>query len=73
VPRPNTVCCTEVNHGLGRISSLEVQVYEGLLEEMMREIDGLPYRKAPDLMSVSRRASRRCCTASGCGDAMRKP
>ncbi|MFG3280438.1 deoxynucleoside kinase [Streptomyces sp. NPDC048111] len=39
-----------VNHDLGRISSLEMQVYEGLLNEMMREIDGLPYRKAPDLM-----------------------
>jgi deoxyadenosine/deoxycytidine kinase len=40
----------KVNHDLGRISSLEMQVYEGLLNEMMREIDGLPYRKAPDLM-----------------------
>ncbi|MFJ6694904.1 deoxynucleoside kinase [Streptomyces sp. NPDC091272] len=40
----------KVNHDLGRISTLEMQVYEGLLDEMMREIDGLPYRKAPDLM-----------------------
>lgn len=40
----------KVNHDLGRISSLEMRVYEGLLAEMMREIDGLPYRKAPDLM-----------------------
>ena len=40
----------KVNHDLGRISALEMQVYEGLLGEMMREIDGLPYRKAPDLM-----------------------
>ncbi|MGI5391525.1 deoxynucleoside kinase [Streptomyces sp. CA-251251] len=40
----------KVNHDLGRISSLEMRVYEGLLHEMMREIDGLPYRKAPDLM-----------------------
>lgn len=40
----------KVNHDLGRISSLEMRVYEGLLEEMMREIDELPYRKAPDLM-----------------------
>ncbi|MFJ7625325.1 deoxynucleoside kinase [Streptomyces sp. NPDC097595] len=40
----------KVNHDLGRISSLEMRVYEGLLTEMMREIDGLPYRKAPDLM-----------------------
>ncbi|GAA2983808.1 MULTISPECIES: deoxynucleoside kinase [Streptomyces] len=40
----------KVNHDLGRISALEMQVYEGLLAEMMREIDGLPYRKAPDLM-----------------------
>ncbi|MFB7280873.1 deoxynucleoside kinase [Streptomyces hydrogenans] len=40
----------KVNHDLGRISSLEMELYEGLLDEMMREIDGLPYRKAPDLM-----------------------
>ncbi|MFD8567972.1 deoxynucleoside kinase [Streptomyces sp. NPDC059639] len=40
----------KVNHDLGRISSLEMRVYEGLLGEMMREIEGLPYRKAPDLM-----------------------
>ncbi|WP_246574632.1 deoxynucleoside kinase [Streptomyces genisteinicus] len=39
-----------VNHDLGRISALEMQIYEGLLDEMLREIDGLPYRKAPDLM-----------------------
>jgi deoxyadenosine/deoxycytidine kinase len=40
----------KVNHDLGRISALEFRVYEGLLNEMMKEIDGLPYRKAPDLM-----------------------
>ncbi|MDA2738430.1 deoxynucleoside kinase [Bacillus cereus group sp. Bc015] len=40
----------KVNHDLGRISELEFQVYEGLLNEMMKEIDGLPYKKAPDLM-----------------------
>lgn len=40
----------KVNHDLGRISALEFQVYEGLLNEMMKEIDGLPYKKAPDLM-----------------------
>lgn len=40
----------KVNHDLGRISTLEFQVYEGLLNEMMKEIDGLPYKKAPDLM-----------------------
>jgi len=40
----------KVNHELGRISALEFQVYEGLLNEMMKEIDGLPYKKAPDLM-----------------------
>ncbi|MFB7828977.1 deoxynucleoside kinase [Streptomyces hydrogenans] len=40
----------KVNHDLGRISSLEMELYEGLLDEMMREIDDLPYRKAPDLM-----------------------
>jgi deoxyadenosine/deoxycytidine kinase len=39
----------KVNHDLGRISDLEFQVYEGLLDEMMKEIDGLPYKKAPDL------------------------
>lgn len=39
----------KVNHDLGRISNLEFTVYEGLLEEMMKEIDGLPYKKAPDL------------------------
>ncbi|WP_353856809.1 deoxynucleoside kinase [Bacillus sp. Bos-x628] len=40
----------KVNHDLGRISALEFRIYEGLLNEMMKEIDGLPYRKAPDLM-----------------------
>jgi deoxyadenosine/deoxycytidine kinase len=40
----------KVNHDLGKISDLEMQVYEGLLNEMMKEIDGLPYKKAPDLM-----------------------
>lgn len=39
----------KVNYDLGRISELEFQVYEGLLNEMMKEIDGLPYKKAPDL------------------------
>ena len=38
-----------VNYQLGRISELEFKTYEGLLEEMMKEIEGLPYRKAPDL------------------------
>jgi deoxyadenosine/deoxycytidine kinase len=40
----------KVNHDLGRISDLEFQIYEGLLNEMMTEIEGLPYKKAPDLM-----------------------
>lgn len=39
-----------VNHKLGRISDLEFMVYEGILDEMMKEIDGLPYKKAPDVM-----------------------
>ncbi len=39
-----------VNHKLGRINALEFSVYEGLLNEMMKEIDGLPYKKSPDLM-----------------------
>ena len=40
----------KVNHDLGRISDVEFQIYEGLLDEMMTEIEGLPYKKAPDLM-----------------------
>lgn len=40
----------KVNHDLGRISDLEFQIYEGLLNEMMKEIKGLPYKKSPDLM-----------------------
>ena len=40
----------KVNHDLGRISELEFKIYEGLLNEMMEEIEGLPYKKAPDLM-----------------------
>lgn len=39
----------KVNHELGRISELEFQMYEGLLEEMMKEVESLP-KKAPDLM-----------------------
>jgi len=38
-----------VNHNLGRINDLEMEVYEKLLGSMMSEIDGLPYKKAPDL------------------------
>ncbi|MEC3420815.1 deoxynucleoside kinase [Bacillus thuringiensis] len=33
----------------GTISDLEMSVYENLLAAMMEEIDGLPYKKAPDL------------------------
>lgn len=39
----------KVNHELGRISDLEMQTYENLLSSMMKEIEGLPYKKAPDL------------------------
>ena len=39
----------KVNKDLGRISDLEFQLYEGLLENMMAELDELP-KKAPDLM-----------------------
>lgn len=39
----------KVNKDLGRISELEFQLYEGLLNNMLEEIDGLP-KKAPDLM-----------------------
>lgn len=38
----------KVNHELGRISSLELQVYEGILSTMMAEIEEIPV-KAPDL------------------------
>lgn len=38
----------KVNHELGRISELELQVYEGILATMMAEIDEIPV-KAPDL------------------------
>ncbi|MEG0326183.1 MAG: deoxynucleoside kinase [Cellulosilyticaceae bacterium] len=37
------------NMELGRISQLEMQVYENLLNNMMEELDELP-KKAPDLM-----------------------
>lgn len=39
----------KVNKDLGRISELEFQVYENLLNNMMEELDELP-KKAPDLM-----------------------
>lgn len=39
-----------INHKAGKISDLEMSIYEGLLGEMMKEIDDLPYKKAPDLM-----------------------
>ncbi len=37
------------NEELGRISPLEMGIYEGLLENMMEELDSLP-KKSPDLM-----------------------
>ncbi|MBE6048960.1 MAG: deoxynucleoside kinase [Clostridium sp.] len=37
------------NMELGRISNLEMNIYEGLLNNMMEELDQLP-KKAPDLM-----------------------
>lgn len=40
----------KVNHDLGRISDLEFDLYEGLLNEMMEELKELNYKKAPDLM-----------------------
>ena len=40
---------SKVNNDLGRISDLEFQVYNGLLNNMMEELDELP-KKAPDLM-----------------------
>lgn len=39
----------KVNNDLGRISDLEFQLYEGLLENMMEELEELP-KKSPDLM-----------------------
>lgn len=39
----------KVNHDLGRISDLEMSLYENLLQSMMEEIDGMK-KKAPDLM-----------------------
>lgn len=39
----------KVNKDLGRISELEFHMYEGLLENMLEELDELP-KKAPDLM-----------------------
>lgn len=40
----------KINHDLGRISDLEFELYEGLLNEMMQELEELNYKKAPDLM-----------------------
>jgi deoxyadenosine/deoxycytidine kinase len=39
----------KVNHELGRITDLEMQSYEQLLDSMMKDIEGMP-KKAPDLM-----------------------
>jgi deoxyadenosine/deoxycytidine kinase len=39
----------DVNCKLGRISQLESDLYDDLLEEMLKEIDGMP-KKAPELM-----------------------
>lgn len=39
----------KINKDLGRISELEFKIYEGLLENMMEEIELLP-KKSPDLM-----------------------
>lgn len=39
----------KVNHDLGRISDLEMQSYEQLLDSMMTDLEGMP-KKAPDVM-----------------------
>ena len=39
----------KVNKDLGRISDIEFSMYEGLLENMLEELEELP-KKAPDLM-----------------------
>lgn len=38
----------KVNHKLGKISDMELDIYEGILNSMMEEIQGMP-KKAPDL------------------------
>lgn len=40
---------SKINKELGRISELEFEVYEGLLNNMMEELDELP-KKSPDLL-----------------------
>ena len=40
---------SKINKELGRISDLEFEVYEGLLNNMMEELDELP-KKSPDLL-----------------------
>lgn len=40
---------SKINKELGRISELEFEVYEGLLSNMMEELDELP-KKSPDLL-----------------------
>ncbi|MBQ1273930.1 MAG: deoxynucleoside kinase [Cellulosilyticum sp.] len=39
----------KINNDLGRISDLEFQIYERLLNNMLEELEGVP-KKAPDLM-----------------------
>lgn len=39
-----------VNHDLGRISDLELQMYKQLKDTIMFDLDELPYPKKPDLM-----------------------
>ena len=39
----------KVNNELGRISDLEFQMYDRLLNNMLEELEGMP-KKAPDLM-----------------------
>lgn len=39
----------KINKELGRVSELEFEVYEGLLNNMMEELDELP-KKSPDLL-----------------------
>jgi deoxyadenosine/deoxycytidine kinase len=39
----------DTNRRLGRITNLEMSIYEGLADNMLQEIDELP-KKAPDLM-----------------------
>lgn len=39
-----------LNADLGRASEIEVRVYDELLDNMLEELEGVPFKKRPDLM-----------------------